>query len=182
MLKKIGAVLLALGLCLPYGCDVRPIIGVWAEAWSVLYLGVPVLVAVAYVLHTLVPPLAGLLERNGPALHGVLRAVFFLLAGAYLAGVVTEKPDSLPDRASTLIALVFSGALLYWEQRRGTKAQRLPLLLLVIVGLPAVGYLAGFLRSGGLQYGGWVVTVGYMLAVAGEMRGLREAPIITHSG
>ena len=69
MLKKIGAALLAAGLVLPYGCDVRPITGVWSDLPMVLLIGVPLLMAVAYILHTFIPPLARFHERIGPARH-----------------------------------------------------------------------------------------------------------------
>ena len=64
----------------------------------------------------------------------------------------------------------------------GTKTQRLPLLLLTIVGVPAVYYGTAFLTEGGLQYGGWVFTVGYVAAVVVEVLGLRRTAPVTHGG
>jgi len=182
LLKKLAAVLLLAGLVLPYGCDARPITVLWTS-WSdpatLFAVGVPVLAALAYVLHSLFPPLARFHERYGAGLHGIFRAVFFLLAGAYLMRGLEGKDDDFPF---WLIALLFSGGLLYWQQQRGTKAQRLPLLLLTIVGVPAVYYGTAFLDKGGLQYGGWVFTVGYVAAVAAEVLGLRGTQPVTHGG
>ncbi len=58
MLKKIGAVVLAVGLFLPYTPGIRIVTSVWQNAPTVLFQGVPVLITIAYVLHTFVPPLA----------------------------------------------------------------------------------------------------------------------------
>src|SRR5437660_6894604 len=74
------------------------------------------------------------------------------------------------------------GGLLYWGQGRGTKAERLPLLLLIAGGVPTVAYFIETLRAGALAYGGWVFTAGYALAVVGEVPGLRAAPKIAHGG
>ena len=182
LLKKFAAVLLLAGLGLPYGCDARPITVLWTS-WSdpgtLFALGIPVLAALAYGLHSLLPPLARFHERHGAGLHGILRAMFFLLAGAYLTSGLEGKGDDFPF---WLIALLFSGGLLYWQQQRGTKAQRLPLLLLTIVGVPAVYYGTALLGKGGLQYGGWVFTVGYVAAVAAEVLGLRGTQPVTHGG
>src|SRR2546427_6263281 len=99
-----------------------------------------------------VPALARFHERHGAGLHGIFRAVFFLLAGAYLMRGLEGRDDNFPW--FWLIALLFCGGLLYWQQQRGTKTQRLPLLLLTIVGVPAVYYRTAFLTQGGLPYGG----------------------------
>ena len=104
---------------------------------------------------------------------------YVLLAGAYLMRGLEGKADDFPF---WLVTLLFCGGLLWYQQRRGTKAQRLPLLLLTTVGLPAVYYATAFLDKGGLQYGGWVFTVGYVLGVAAEVLGLRNAPPVTHAG
>src|SRR2546423_15702105 len=85
MLKRIGAALVALGLFLPYSPDVRVIASVWHNAAEVLFQGFPVLLAFVYVLHTFAPPLARFHQRHGQGLHGALRMVYFVLAGAYLA-------------------------------------------------------------------------------------------------
>jgi len=182
LLKKLAAVLLLAGLALPYGCDARPITILWT-GWDDLAMmfavGIPVLAAAAYGLHVLVSPLARFHERHGAGLHGIFRAVFFLLAGGYLIRGLEAKEDDFPF---WLIALLFCGGLLYWQQQRGTKAQRLPLLLLTIVGVPAVYYGTAFLGKGGLQYGGWVFTVGYVGAVVLEVLGLRRTTPVTHGG
>jgi len=182
-LKKLAAVLLLAGLVLPYGCDARPITVLWTgwrDLAMLFVVGVPVLAVLAYGLHTLLPALARFHERHGAGLHGIFRAVFFLLAGAYLMRGLEGKDDNFPW--FWLIALLFCGGLLYWQQQRGTKTQRLPLLLLTIVGVPAVYYGTAFLTEGGLQYGGWVFTVGYVAAVVVEVLGLRRTAPVTHGG
>lgn len=181
MLKRLAAVLLAVGLCLPYGCDVRPATGVWSSIPSAAFLGVPVLLGFAYALYALVPAVADLLEHRGQTLHGSLRLCYFVLAGGYLAMAIT-KSDGWPGPIDVAVMLVATGALFYWEQGRGTKAARVPLLLLMCFGVPAVAYLTGFLREGGLQYGGFVVTAGWLLALLAETRILAGAPKIAHGG
>jgi len=172
MLKKLAAALLAVGLVLPYGCGVRPLTGAWDGIEPSFLVGIPVLVTIAYVLHTFVPALARFHERNGQLLHGLFRVVYFVLAGMYVQ--VTIKGEDAPWFVG-VAALVTTGAILLWLQGRGTKAQRLPLLLLIVVGLPAVYYCLSGLRSGNLQYGGWLLTAGWLLAVGAEVDGLRAA-------
>ena len=62
MVKKIGAVLLAVGLVLPYG-PARIITVVWQGVPTILFSAVPVLITIAYVLHSFVPPLAQFHQR-----------------------------------------------------------------------------------------------------------------------
>ncbi|HTR20094.1 MAG TPA: hypothetical protein VMH88_04500 [Gemmatimonadales bacterium] len=181
MLRKLGAVVLAVGLCLPYGCDVRPITGVWSGISMIAFLGIPVLLGVVYVLLVLVPPVAEALEQRGQGIHGLLRLCYFVLAGAYLAMAIT-KSDNWPGPIDVAVMLVVTGALFYWEQGRGTKAARVPLLLLMCLGVPEVAYLTGFLREGGLQYGGIVLTAGWLVALLAETRVLAGAPRIAHGG
>lgn len=178
MLKKLAAALLVVGLVLPYGCGLRPLTGAWDGIEPSFLVGIPVLVTIAYVLHTLLPSLARFHERNGQFLHGLLRVVYFVLAGMYLHETIEgDDPWFLG-----VAALVVTGAILYWSQGRGTKAQRLPLLLLIVVGLPAVYYCLSGLRTGDLQYGAWLLTAGWLLAVGAEADGLRGAPIVLHGG
>lgn len=181
MLKRLGALTLAVGLCLPYGCDVRPITGVWHDVPAVALLGVPVLATVIYVLHTLVPTLAAFHERHSRTLHGIFRVVYYALLGGYLAFAVTKR-DRWPGPIEVAAALMVTGVLAVWPQHRGTSAARLPLLLLTVVGVPEVAYLVGFLRQGGLQVGGWVFTAGWVLAVIAEAHVLAAAPPVAHSG
>jgi hypothetical protein len=138
-----------------------------------------VLAALAYALHVLLPPLARFHERYGAALHGALRALYFILVGGYLVGAVKGGID---DRLFPLLAVALTGALLWWQQRRGTKAQRLPLLLLIVVGLPAINYFLGGFDTKDLKVGAWVFTAGYLLAVWLEVKDLRRAPPVTHGG
>ena len=63
MLKKIGAVLLAVGLFLPYTPGNRIVSGLLQDAPTILFQGVPVLITIAYVLHSFVPPLARFHQR-----------------------------------------------------------------------------------------------------------------------
>lgn len=180
MLKKLGAAVLLVGLCLPYSCDIIPITGVWDDAASIVGLGLPVVIAVAYVAHTFLPPLARFHERHGALLHGVFRAVYFVLIGFYLGDALQDKSDR-SDHWSTLITFAVTGALLYWQQGRGTKAQRLPLLLLIIFGIPAINYFVLTVWDGG-QVGMWVLTAGYLLAVAAEVQALAPAGRVEHGG
>lgn len=181
MLKRLAALLLLVGVCLPYGCDVRPITGVWHEIPSVLFIGIPVLAAVIYGLHSLVPPLHAFHERHGAGLHAIFRVVYYGLVGGYLAFAVTKR-EGWPGPIETAAALVVTGILIVWQERRGTKAARLPLLLLTAVGVPEVAFALVFLREGGLQPGGWMVAAGWLLGVLAEMQTLAAAPIVAHGG
>jgi hypothetical protein len=181
MLKKLAALILLVGLCLPYGCDVRPITGVWHDVPSLLFLGIPVVATVIYVLHSLVPVLAAFHERHGRLLHGIFRLVYFGLLGGYLAFAVTGR-DGWPGKLETAAALIVTGVLFVWQQNRGTTGARLPLLLLTAVGVPEVAYLIVFLRDGPVQIGGWVFTAGWLLGVLAEARVLAAAPTMPHGG
>jgi len=181
MLKKIGAVMLALGLFLPYG-PARIITIVWQGVATILFSGVPVLITIAYVLHSFVPPLARFHQRYGQGLHGLLRVVFFVLAGGYLAMSLAREHAGWPAPLHAIVALAVTGALLYWGQGRGTKAERLPLLLLICAGVPTIAYFLDTLHAGELMSGGWLFTVGYVVAAAGEVQALRAAPKVSHGG
>lgn len=175
MLKRIGAALLVVGLCLPYSCNSRPITSAWSDLETILMMGIPVVVTLAYALHVFLLPIARFHERNGAALHGAFRAVYFVLAGMYLYAYLESETDKWYQIVAALGA---TGAVLYWSQGRGTKAQRLPLLLLMIVGLPAV-YMGLAL---GWQIGAWVFTAGFLASVAAEIWSLRGATTIAHGG
>lgn len=175
MLKKVAALILAVGLCLPYGCDVRPITGVWQNVPTILFLGIPVLASVAYVLHTLVGALAAFHERHARTLHLLLRGIYFVLVGGYLAFAVTKR-ENWPGLVAAAAALVITGGSFTWQQGRGTKATRLPLLLLLCAGVPEIAFLVEFLKSGGLQVGGWVYTAGWLLAMFAETQILKVQP------
>jgi hypothetical protein len=111
----------------------------------------------------------------------VFRIVYFGLVGGYLAFAVTKR-RGWPGPIETAVALVVTGVLFVWQQGRGTKSARLPLLLLTAVGVPEVAYLVGFLRAGDLQIGGWVLTAGWVLGVLEEVQVLSVAPIVAHGG
>lgn len=179
MLKKIAAGLLLVGLALPYSCGARPVVVAWDDLPTVMLLGIPVIAAVAYVLVTLVPAMARFQERHGRTMHAGGRAIFLALWGAYLyAGLKGDSDGPL----EWMVPIVVTGALLYWQQQRGTKTERLQLLRLTVVGLPAVMYLVSGLISGGLQIGAWVLTAGWLLGVLAEVQTLQRAPRVAHSG
>lgn len=179
MFKKIVAVVLLAGLVLPYSCGTTPILGSWSGALTTAMLGVPVLVTIAYALHQLLPALARFHHRHGAALHGLFRAICLVLFGVYLGASLGEDVE-MGDRIAVAITLVVAAGLLIWQQGRGTKAQRLPLLLLTIAGLGAVYAFAVFF--GELAYGGWIVTAGWLLAVGAEVSGLQGAARVEHGG
>ncbi len=181
MLKKLAALLLGVGLCLPYGCNIRPITGVWHDVSTVVLLGIPVIAAVIYVLHTLVPALAAFHERHARLLHSLFRVIYYGLIGGYLAFAVTKR-EGWPGPIETAAALIVTGALAVWQQHRGTTAARLPLLLLTAIGVPEVAYLVGLLRDGAVQVGGWVFSAGWVLAVAAEVQVLAASPQHPHGG
>jgi hypothetical protein len=177
MLKKFAALMLAAGLCLPYGCDVRPITGVWHDVSTILFLGLPVVASVAYVIHTLVPAVAGFHERHGRVLHAILRILFFGLAGGYLAFAVTKR-EGWPGLIATAAALVITGGSFTWQRGRGTRATRLPLLLLLCAGVAEIAFLVEFLKAGELQAGGWIYTAGWLVAVFAETQVLKIQPTV----
>ena len=179
MLRKLAAALVLAGLCLPYACDVRPLTGVWDSVANAGVLGIPVLAALLYVLQELLPPLAGAVERRGSAVYGTVRALFLLLAVAYLIKAIQQRAGAA-ERLGIAAALFVTGAVLVWQQGRGTKAQRVPLFLLAILGLPVVNLLVGLALD--LQIGGWLVTAGWALAVIEESRLLRATPPTGHGG
>jgi hypothetical protein len=175
MLKKASAVILGVGLCLPYGCGVRPITGVWRDVPTILFLGLPVLASAVYVVHTLVPPLAAFHERHGRLMHAILRVVYFGLVGAYLAFAVTKR-EGWPGTIAAAAALVVTGGSFTWQQGRGTRATRVPVLLLLCAGVPEIAFLVQFLIGRDLQIGGWVYTAGWLLAVFAETQVLKVQP------
>lgn len=177
MLKKLAALLLGVGLCLPYGCDVRPVTDVWHDVPTIVFLGIPVLATVVYVAHTFVPTLAAFHERHARGLHTTLQACYFVLAGGYLAFAVTRR-ENWPGLIAAASALVITGGAFTWQQGRGTRATRLPLLLLLCAGVPEIAFLVEFLKVGDLQVGGWVYTVGWLLAVFAETQVLKVQPPI----
>lgn len=180
MFRKIVAVVLLAGLVLPYSCDTSPILGSWGGGLAAAMFGVPVLVTIAYALHQLLPALARFHERHGAALHGLFRAICLVLFGIYLGASLGEDVE-LADRIAVAITLVVAAGLLIWQQGRGTKAQRLPLLLLTIAGLGAVYAFVTFV-GGGLAYGGWIVTAAWLLAAGAEVSGLQGAARVEHRG
>jgi hypothetical protein len=179
MLRKVAAALLLIGLVLPYSCGARPVVVAWDDLPTVMLLGIPIIAAVAYALVALVAALARFQERHGRTMHAAGRALFLALWGAYLyAGLKGDSDGPL----EWLVPLAVTGALLYWQQQRGTKTERLQLLRLTVVGLPVVMYLVSGLISGGLQPGAWVLTAGWVLGVVAEVQTLQRAPKVAHTG
>jgi len=180
MLKKLAAVVLLVGLALPHSCGVRPLVGAWDGIVTAIMFGIPVLVTIAYALHQLVPALARFHERHGAALHGFFRALCLVLLGVYVGAALGDDAEPRA-RIATAVSFATTSALLFWQQARATKAQRLPLLLLSVVGVAAIYAFVGWVGDG-LQPGGWVFTVGWLLAVGAEVNGLRGAAPVTHGG
>ena len=180
MLKKLAAVALLAGLVLHHSCGVSPLLGVWQGIATAIMFGIPVLATIVYALHQLLPALARFHERHGPALHGFFRAVSLVLLGVYLGAALGDDAEPRA-RIATAVTFAITSALLVWQQSRATKAQRLPLLLLTIVGVGAIYAFVVWVGEG-LQYGGWVFTVGWLLAVGAEMNGLRGTPAVEHGG
>jgi hypothetical protein len=139
-----------------------------------------VLVTIVYALHQLVPTLARFHERHGAAVHGFFRAVCLVLLGVYLGAALGDEAEPRA-RIATGVSFVITSALLFWQQSRATKAQRLPLLLLTVVGVAAIYAFVGWVGDG-LQYGGWAFTAGWLLAVGAEVSGLRGAAPVAHGG
>lgn len=179
MLKKIAAGLLLLGLALPYSCGARPVAVAWDDLPTVMLIGIPIIAVLAYAVVALLPAAARFQERHGRVMHAGGRAIFLALWGAYLYGGL--KGDS-EGPAQWIVPLVLTAALLYWQQQRGTKTERLQLLRLSVAGLPVLTYLVGGLISGGLQIGAWVLTAGWLLGVVAEVQTLQASPKVTHSG
>ena len=174
--------LLAVGPWLPGSFGVRPVTFLVQDASGFVTVGIPILFAFAYAATTLAPPLARRAARDGRALHGVLRAVFFIFVGLSLGAALADPGHtSASDWAARVLAVVLGAGLVYWTQGRGTKAQRVPLLLLAIFGLAAVAVLWNFpLRE--WQYGAWTLLAGYIAAVVSEVAVLRPAPTFAHGG
>jgi len=180
MLKKLAAVLLLLGLALPHSCGVSPVLGAWDGIGTTIMFGIPVIVTIGYALHQLSPGIAQFHESRGAALHGFFRAVCLVLLGVFVGAALSDDAEPR-SRIATAVSFVVASALLLWQQRRGTKAQRLPLLLLTIVGVAAVYAFVSWV-GGGLQYGGWVFTASWLLAVGVEVSELRGTPPVEHGG
>jgi hypothetical protein len=179
-LKKLAAVALLAGLVLHHSCGVSPLIGVWQGLATTIMFGIPVLATIAYALHQLLPALARFHERHGPALHGLFRAVCLVLLGVYVGAALDDDAEQRA-RIATAVTFAITIGLLVWQQSRATKAQRLPLLLLTIVGVGAIDAFVNYVGEG-MQYGGWVFTAGWLLAVGTEATGLRGTPPVSHGG
>src|SRR2546430_16835691 len=117
--------MLAVGLFLPYG-PARIITIVWQGVSTILFSGVPVLITIAYVLHSFVPPLAQFHRRYGQGLHGLFRVVFFVPAGGYLAMSPAREHAGWPAPLPAIVPPGAMGAVRYWGPGRGTQGQRAP--------------------------------------------------------
>lgn len=168
MLKKLAALLLLVGLLLPYSCDARPIVALWKPASlnDVLTISIPVLGALVYILHTLVPAVARFHERYAAALLVILLVACVLVAGAFLYSALVSDRD---EWIFLIAGVVVSGVLLAWGWRRAAGVGRLTLVVLALIGIAEVSFFTSGLDTGDLKIGGWLVTAGYVLAVALEI-------------
>src|SRR5260370_30097306 len=129
--RRLGAPLLALGLWLPCSFSVRPVTFLVQDMSGFVTVGIPILLAFAYAVTTLLPPLARWVAHDGRALHGILRATFFIFVGLSLGTALAEPgPTSASAWAARILAAGLGAALVVWVQGPGTKAQRGPLRLL----------------------------------------------------
>jgi len=182
MLRKIAAVLLLIGLCTPYSCDVRPVSLLAPKAggdpWGYPATLIPVLAAMVYVAISLLPGAGAWAGRRGATIRGLLAVLFGVMAGAWLVGQMGDARGrehiDVSDWTMLAAGLAWSVGLLLWTRRRGASADQVPLMLLAILGLPVVFC---FYPPSGLRYGGWILTAGYFLAVVAEARALQEAPV-----
>ncbi len=131
------------------------------------------LAAVAYCILAFLRAFARLVERRGAAPERLLAGLYAaLLAFWWITSVFDGM--SREELAWLLLASAFTLGLLVFARRRGAPGARAPLLLLCLLGLPAVLFFLSELKS--LQYGGWIFSAGYALAVILEARDLRKKP------
>ena len=176
-MKKLASVLLLIGIFTPYSCDVRPIETLWSDDGSGLFFfGVPVLLSIAYAFHNLAPAFARTVGRRAEGLHWWLRLLYFGSLAGWLVMCISDAYDPLDLlQLAILLSAVFVTLGLYLKGRRQvTLAMRIPLLALAIIGLPAV--FEFLFEFGKLQYGAWIFSAGYALAVAAELREPKRAP------
>ena len=166
MLRRIAAVLLLVGLCLPYSCDVRPITGVWEDSWAIVTAGIPLVALILWCLDALI----GFTRRLGAAsIRAARRAlgiVFVAVTGALLYMVLDSRPSRMViGLGSVAIAGVFLNVL----ARRGDRTGRIAPWLLAIAGVSEAAFLSGLFPKD-LQAGGWILAAGFALAIAAEWR------------
>lgn len=178
MLQRLGAALLLIGLVLPFAFGARPVVAGWVDWESAVGIGLPVVLAVVYAAVRLVPPLLGALEARGAAVHGAMRFILFMLMGFWVNELIED--DETRGRLGTAFSLVVVASVVWWQQRRGTKAQRVPLLVLCCVAIPAVAYYTALFPN--VHIGASVVVGGLALAAAGEAAMLRGAPRVPAAG
>jgi hypothetical protein len=181
MLKKIAAVLILIGLCTPYSCNVRPIGTLIPrsqdEIGGLFFYGIPTLAGLAYVAWVFFPGVRAWVRRREAPLRKVLLGLFLLLA----LGFVAVEADDLRTRtqidvenwASLALALLWGGGIIAWTRRWGKDADSVPPLLLAVLGIPLIRF---FWPPSGRQYGAWILASGYVLAVLTEARAPCRAP------
>jgi len=182
MLRKLAAVLILIGLCTPYSCDVRPVSLLIPEGgfdpwtWVFPAVTIPVLAAIAYIVLSLLPGTAAWVGRRAGTIRGLLAVLFGVMAGAWLGGQLGDirgrEHIDVSDWTMLAAGLAWSVGLLLWTRRRGAAADPVPMTLLAILGLPVVFC---FHPPSALRYGGWILTSGYALAVIAEYRTLTGA-------
>ncbi len=166
MLRRIAAVLLLVGLCLPYSCNVRPITGVWGNPGSIVAAGIPLLALLLWCLDALI----GFTRRMGAArvraARRALGLVFIAVTGALLYMIF----DSKPMRAAIgLGSVAIAAAFLNVLARRGDRTGRIAPWLLAIAGVSEAAFLSSEFPKN-LESGGWILVVGFALAIAAEWR------------
>jgi hypothetical protein len=132
---------------------------------------------VSYILHELVPPLGRFHQRNAAALEITLLLLYFVVAGAFVYGAV--RSNAFDEGLFNVVGVVVTLPLLLWALRRGTSADRLPLLMLAVIGTAGVTFFLSGLDTGDLKVGAWVGTAGWLLATIlkiAESRGSASVP------
>jgi hypothetical protein len=169
MLKKIAAVLLLIGIATPYSCDVRPVTTLWGDWSGILAAGVPVACIILYALQALAGPLSGLLARARKVLQPLLVVILLVVIGTWITGLLSDENERWPTYAVLAGSCLWGGWLVVRAFGRGRAASAVPLLLLAIVGIPAINYFVW--EWGRLKYGAWFLSAGYVLAAVEALRG-----------
>ena len=176
MLRKIAAVLLLVGICLPYSCDVRPVTGAWTTGGGAVAAGIPLLALVAWCLDALLGALLGFTRRMPVgeirAARRVVSVIFIVVTGWLLVMAFDNKPKMV---AIQIGAVAITAAFLNVLARRGDRTGQIAPWLLAVAGVSEAAFLAG-LFPGELQVGGWILAAGFVLAIVAEWRETAGGP------